>query len=206
MCGDPKRKPTQTGFMMEGESHKEDRLPQKFSVLLELSVLNDLTGFKSAIVEEDLEEPRLWYGRRMGSNMMGFEERTPLLIAFLFGSKDVVNYIVESGRVDVNRVCGFDGAMTFHCAAVGGSFDSVEVVKISLDAFANIISVDVHENRLGDLIAPACNSVFSLRKKMLESLLKGSGSVGELEGLPAQVGNEMEGQEQQENSMPQVFF
>ena len=207
MCGDPKRKPTQTGFMMEGESHKEDELSQKFSVLLELSALNDLTGFKSAIVEEDLDidEPSLWYGRRMGSNKMGFEERTPLLIASMFGSKDVVNYIVESGRVDVNRACGSDGATALHCAAAGGSFDSAEVAKILLDTFSDINSVDVHGNRPGDLIAPACNSVFSLRKKMLESLLKGSGRVGEIEGLPAQVGNEMEGQEQQENSMPQVL-
>ncbi|XWS74013.1 hypothetical protein CRYUN_Cryun02cG0179000 [Craigia yunnanensis] len=207
MCSGPKRKPTQTGFMMEGESHKEDGLPQKFSVLLELSASNDLIGFKSAIEEEghDIDEPSLWYGRRFGSKKMGFEERTPLLIASMFGSKDVVNYIIESGRVDVNRACGSDGASALHCAAAGGSFDSAEVVKILLDVFADTNSVDAHGNRPGDLIALACNTVFSLRKKMLESLLKGSGSVGEIEGLPAQVGNEMEGQEQQENSVPQVL-
>ncbi|XWS71566.1 hypothetical protein CRYUN_Cryun03dG0148800 [Craigia yunnanensis] len=207
MCSGPKRKPTQTGFMMEGESHKEDVLPQKFSVLLELSASNDLIGFKSAIEEEghDIDEPSFWYGRRLGSKKMGFEERTPLLIASMFGSKDVVNYIIESGRVDVNRACGSDGATALHCAAAGGSFDSTEVVKILLDASADTNSVDANGNRPGDLIAPACNSVFSLRKKMLEYLLKGTGSVGEIEGLPTQVGNEIEGQEQQENSMPQIL-
>ncbi|XWS52981.1 hypothetical protein CRYUN_Cryun11dG0118700 [Craigia yunnanensis] len=206
MCSGPKRTPTQTGFM-EGESHKEDGLPQKFSVLLELSASNDLIGFKSAIEEEghDIDEPSLWYGRRMGSKKMGFEERTPLLIASMFGSKDVVNCIIESGRVDVNRACGSDGATALHCAAAGGSFDSAEVVKILLDASADANSVDANGNRPGDLIAPACNSALSLRKKMLEALLKGSGNVGEIEGLPSQVGIEMEGSEQQENSIPRVL-
>ncbi|XP_022752640.1 zinc finger CCCH domain-containing protein 66-like [Durio zibethinus] len=207
MCTGPKRKPTQTGFMMEGESQIKDGLPLKLSVLLELSASNDLTGFKSAIEEEglDIDEPSLWYGRRMGSKMMVFEERTPLLIASMFGSKDVVNYIIESGRVDVNRACGSDGATALHCAAGGGSFDSAEVVKILLEASADINSVDANGNRPGDLFAPACNSAFSLRKKTLEALLKGSGSVGEIEGLPAQVGIEMEGPEQLENSIPRAL-
>ncbi|XWS28682.1 hypothetical protein CRYUN_Cryun25bG0092200 [Craigia yunnanensis] len=207
MCSGPKRKPTQTGFMMEDESHKEDGLPQKFSVLLELSASNDLIGFKSAIEEEghDIDEPSLWYGRRMGSKKMGFEERTPLLIASMFGSKDVVNYIIESGRVDVNRACGSDGATALHCAAAGGSFDSAEVVKILLDASADTNSVDANGNQPGDLIAPVCNSAFSSRKKMLEALLKGSGSVGEIEGLHAQVGIEIEGPELQENSVPRIL-
>ncbi|KAK6235054.1 hypothetical protein SCA6_010391 [Theobroma cacao] len=207
MCSGSKRKPTQTGFVMEGESHKEDMLPQKFSVLLEFSASNDLIGFKSAIEEEghDIDEPSLWYGRRIGLKKMGFEERTPLLIASMFGSKDVVNYIIGSGRVDVNRACGSDGATALHCAAAGGSFDSAEVVKILLDASADINSVDANGNRPGDLITPACNSAFSLRKKMLEALLRGSGSVGEMEALPAQKGNEMEGQEQQDNSIARVL-
>ncbi|XP_022730221.1 LOW QUALITY PROTEIN: zinc finger CCCH domain-containing protein 66-like [Durio zibethinus] len=207
MCSGPKKKPTQIGFTMECESDKEVGFPQKFSILLELSASNDLIGFKSAIEEEgqDIDEPSLWYGRRIGSKKMGFEERTPLLIASMFGSKDVVNYIIESGHVDVNRACGSDGATALHCAAAGCTFDSAEVVKILLDASADTNSLDANGNRPGDLIAPACNSAFSLRKKMLDSLLKGSGSVGEIEGLPAQVGNEMEGQEQEESSSPRVL-
>ncbi|XVF46758.1 hypothetical protein PTKIN_Ptkin03bG0054200 [Pterospermum kingtungense] len=185
--------------MMDGESHKEDGLPQNFSVLLELSASNDLTGFKSAIEEEghDIDQPSLWYGRRMCTKKMVLEERTPLLIACMFGSKDVVNYIVGSGRVDVNRACGSDGATALHCASAGGSFDLAEVVKILLEASADTKSVDANGNRPGDLIAPACNSLLSLRKNMLESLLK-----REIEGLAAQVGNEME---QQENSVPRVW-
>ncbi|KAB2080811.1 hypothetical protein ES319_A05G091800v1 [Gossypium barbadense] len=206
MCSGPKRKPTQTCLTMEGESRKEDEVPQKFSVLLELSASNDLIGFKIAVEEggHDMDEAGLWYGRRLGSKKMGFEERTPLLIASLFGSQDVVNYIVERGRVDVNRACGSDGATALHCAAAGGSFYSPEIVKILLDASADIDSLDANGNRPGDLIAPACNSAFGLRKKRLESLLKGSDCVGEIEGLPAQLGNEMGGLEEQEGSMPRV--
>ncbi|KAE8734858.1 Zinc finger CCCH domain-containing protein 66 [Hibiscus syriacus] len=206
MCSGPKRKPTQSGLIMEGESREEDGVPQKLSVLLELSASNDLIAFKTAVEEEgrDIDEPSLWYGRRLGSKKMGFEERTPLLIASLFGSKDVVNYIIESGRVDVNRVCGSDGATALHCTAAGGSFDSTEVVKTLLDASADTDSLDANGNRPRDLIASFCNSAFGLRKKMLESLFKGSGSVGEMDSLPAQLGNEMGGIEEQENTMPRA--
>ncbi|XP_012475739.1 zinc finger CCCH domain-containing protein 66 [Gossypium raimondii] len=207
MCSGPKSKQAQTSFTMEGESHKEEGLPQKFSILLELSASNDLIGFRRAIEEEgyDIDESSLWYGRRMGSKKLGFEERTPLLVASMFGSKDVINYIIKSGCVDVNRACGSDGATALHCAAAGGSFESAEVVQILLGASADTTSVDANENRPGDLIAPAFNSAFSFKKKTLGSLLKGKESVGQIEGLHAQVGNEMEGQEQQQNSTAQAL-
>ncbi|KAK8615343.1 hypothetical protein V6N13_069118 [Hibiscus sabdariffa] len=205
MCSVSVMKPTQT---MEGVSLKQNGLPQKFSDLLELSASNDLIGFKFAIEEEglDIDGTSLWYGRRIGSKMMGFEERTPLLIASTFGCKDVVDYIVKSGCVDVNRACGSDGARALHCAAAGGSSHSPEVVKILLDASADMDSVDANGNRPGDLIAPACcNSDFHSRKKILEALLKGSGSIGEREGFPARVANEMEEMEQQADSIPRAW-
>ncbi|KAK8601676.1 hypothetical protein V6N13_058639 [Hibiscus sabdariffa] len=174
---------------MKGESQKLDRVPNKFSSLLELSASNDLVGFKTAIEEEghDVNEPSLWYGRRIGSRKMGYEERTPLLIASMFGSKDVVNYIVASGRVDVSRSRGSDGATALHCAVAGASSGSTEVVRILLDASADPKYLDANGNRPVDLIAPAFNSAFSLKKKKLESLLKGSGCVDEIEGLPAAI-------------------
>ncbi|KAE8666734.1 Zinc finger CCCH domain-containing protein 66 [Hibiscus syriacus] len=191
---------------MEGESVKEDGVSQKLSVLLEFSASNDLIAFRTAVEEEghEIDEPSLWYGRRLGSKKLGFEERTPLLIASLFGSKDVVNYIVESGRVDVNRACGSDGATALHCAAAGGSFDSAEVIKTLLDASADTDSLDANGNRPSDLIAPVWKSAFGLRKKVLEPLLKGSGSVNEIDSLLAQLGNEMGGMEEQEYAMPRV--
>ncbi|KAE8656760.1 zinc finger CCCH domain-containing protein 66-like isoform X2 [Hibiscus syriacus] len=174
MCSGAKRKPTQSGLIMEGESRKEDGVPQKLSILLELSASNDLIAFKAAVEEEghDIDEPSLWYGRRLGSKKMG--------------------------------ACGSDGATALHCAAAGGSFDSIEVVKTLLDASADTGSLDANGNRPRDLIASFCNSAFGLRKKMLESLFKGSGSVGEMDSLPAQLGNEMGGIEEQENTIPRA--
>ncbi|GMJ10767.1 tandem zinc finger protein 9 [Hibiscus trionum] len=175
--------------MMKGESQKLDRVPKKFSSLLELSASNDLVGFKNAIEEEghDIDEPSLWYGRRIGSRKMGYEERTPLLIASMFGSKDVVNYIIASGGVDVNGACGSDSATALHCAVAGASSGSTEVVRILLDASADPNSLDANGNRPVDLIAPAFNSALGLKKKMLECLLKGSGCVDEIQGLPAEI-------------------
>ncbi|KAK8279418.1 hypothetical protein V6Z11_D09G109900 [Gossypium hirsutum] len=175
--------------MMNDSSHKVDRVPQNFSYLLELSASNDLIGFRNAIEREgrDIDERSFWYGRRMGSRKMGFEERTPLLIASLFGSKDVVNYIIGSGSVNVNRASGSDGATSLHCAVVGGSYNSTEVVRTLLNASVDTNALDANGNRPSDLIAPAYNSSFSSRKKILESLLEGSGNVSEIYGLPVEI-------------------
>lgn len=203
MCSGSKRKPTQTGYIMEG---KEDGFSFNFSVLLEFAAANDLTGFKTAIEEMglDIDKSTLWYGRRIGSKKMAFEERTPLMIAAMFGSKDVLNYIIESGGVDVNRVCGSDGATALHCAAAGGSAASPEVVKVLLAASADASVLDASGNRPGDLIAPVCDLAFSSRKKTLEVLLKGASGVEETYDLPDKVVNETDVQEQLEISTPKV--
>ncbi|KAE8691796.1 putative Double Clp-N motif-containing P-loop nucleoside triphosphate hydrolases superfamily protein [Hibiscus syriacus] len=122
---DSKKELTQTSFIMKSESKKVRRVPQKFSLLLELSASDDHVGFKRVIEEEghDIDEPSLWI-------------------------KDVVNYIVKSGRVDVNQVQGSDGATALHCAVVGGSFYSIEVARIFLDASNNTESLDVNGSLL----------------------------------------------------------
>ncbi|KAE8694366.1 zinc finger CCCH domain-containing protein 66-like isoform X2 [Hibiscus syriacus] len=112
---------------------------------------------------------------------MGFQERIPLLIASIFGCKDVVNYIVKSSCVDVNRSCGSDGATALHCAATGGSSHSVEVVKILLDASADTNSIDANGNRPVDLTASACCAIAAV------------------------AGNEIEGLEQQVDSAPRAW-
>jgi hypothetical protein len=206
MCSGTKRKPTHTGFNMENEFRKEDGVCYDFSGLLELSALNDLIGFKKAIEEEghDVDMPGLWYGRRIGSKKMGFEERTPLMIAALFGSKDVLNYILETGHVDVNRGYGSDGATALHCAAAGGSSSAPEVARLLLDASADPNSVDANGNLPGDLIAPVVKSGSNSRRKTLEIMLKGGTSGEETCVLADQIADEMDGMEQQEVPMPRV--
>ena len=47
------------------------------SIFLELLRFDDLIGFKSCMEEEChyIDEGSLWYGRRIGSKMMGFKEK-----------------------------------------------------------------------------------------------------------------------------------
>ncbi|WZZ21586.1 zinc finger CCCH domain-containing protein 66-like [Brassica napus] len=150
----------------------------KFTLLLESAACNDLSGFKSLIEEEGLstiDRSGLWYGRRLGSKKMGFEERTPLMIAALFGSKEIVDYIISTGLVDVNRSCGSDGATALHCAVSGLSGNSLEVVTLLLNASADPESRDADGNKPVDvMVFPCLSPVFSGRKKVLERLLNGN--------------------------------
>ncbi|XP_065877506.1 zinc finger CCCH domain-containing protein 66-like isoform X2 [Euphorbia lathyris] len=182
---------------MENEFQKQDGVCYPIPLLLELSASDDLIGFRRAIQEEGchVDEPGLWYGRIIGSKRMGFEERTPLMIAALFGSKDVLNYILETGRVDVNRRCGSDGATALHCAAAGGSATSLEVIKILLDASADLNAVDARGNLAGDLIAPVVTLGFYSKRKVLEVMLKGGNTSDEACVLADQFPIDMDVQE-----------
>lgn len=167
---------------MEGEVQNKDSIGdnESSSQLLELAAVNDLYGFKHAVEEEgrDVDEAGLWYGRRVGSKKMGFEERTPLMVAAMFGSKDVLNYILHKGHVDVNRACGSDGATALHCAAAGGSLYSHEIIKLLIDSSADVNRVDANGNRPGDVIAP-CFSSPKLKRKTLELMLMKGGIANE---------------------------
>ncbi|KAE8680429.1 putative Double Clp-N motif-containing P-loop nucleoside triphosphate hydrolases superfamily protein [Hibiscus syriacus] len=143
-------KPTRTSLNKIIETHVEHQTQPD----------QQTTHFQTAIEEgcHDMDEPSLWYGKRIGSRKMGFEERTR----------------------------GSDGVTALHCAVAGGSFCSTEVVRILLDAGEDTNSLDANGNRLIDSIAPDRNSALSL-KKMLKSLLKGSGRDGEIESLPVEI-------------------
>ncbi|KAF7816489.1 zinc finger CCCH domain-containing protein 29 [Senna tora] len=145
------------------------------SALLELSASDDLEAFRSHVEEKgfDINEVSSWYGRRIGSKKMGLERRTPLMIASLYGSIRVLKYILETGRVDVNRTCGSDRATALHCAVVGGSESSPETVKLLLDARADVDCVDASGNKPLNLMAPAFNSMYNTRRKAIELLLRG---------------------------------
>lgn len=148
---------------------------QPFSVqLLELSAVDDLSGFKRAVEEEgrDVDEVGRWYGRRIGSKKMGFEERTPLMIAAMFGSKDILRFILQTGRVDVNKASGSDGATALHCAASGGSLYSHEVIKLLVDSSADVNKVDANGNRPIDVVSSCVGSSSRLKRKTLDTLLK----------------------------------
>lgn len=177
MCSDSKSKLSSPNLVMESGNLQKQNLDglYNFSVLLELSASDDFEAFKREVDEKglDVNEAGFWYGRRIGSKKMGSETRTPLMIASLFGSTKVVNYILEAASVDVNRVCGSDGATALHCAVAGGSESSLEIVKLLLDAGADAECLDARGNKPVDLIAPAFDSSSKSRRKAMELFLRG---------------------------------
>ncbi|KAL1559257.1 zinc finger CCCH domain-containing protein 47-like [Salvia divinorum] len=182
MCSDSKNKHSSSDLEMEAEFHVA--MHKNCSKLLEFAATDDLASFVHEVEQRgrDVDEVGLWYGRSFGSKKMGYEERTPIMIAALYGNIEVLRYIISTALVDANRVCGSDGATALHCAAAGGSWSSAEVVELLIAASADTSIVDVAGRKPGDLIAPCVRSSASPRRKQLEMMLNGVTSEGEEEG------------------------
>ncbi|CAK9165082.1 unnamed protein product [Ilex paraguariensis] len=150
-----------------------------FGSLLELAASNDIDGFKRSIERDpsDIDEVGLWYGRQKGSKQMVLEHRTPLMVAATYGSMDILKLILSLSEADVNRSSGLDKSTALHCAASGGSTNSVEVVKLLLMAGADPNLIDANGHRPVDVIfvSPKLQEM----KYTLEELLATNGSVGE---------------------------
>lgn len=182
MCTGPKSKLSSASFAMEGEFQRQrDGFFCGCSVLLELAASNDIKAFGREVEEKgfDVNDASFWYGRRIGSKKMAFEERTPLMIAAMFGSAEVLKYIIQTGKADVNRVSGSDKVTALHCAVAGGSSSSLEIVKLLLDASADVNCVNANGNKPVDLIWPSLKSSSHSRRKAMESMLKGDSSIEE---------------------------
>ncbi|KAL6526852.1 hypothetical protein OROGR_015942 [Orobanche gracilis] len=180
MCSDSKTRLSPTNLKMETgfEDDKRGFSHKNGSKLLELAAMDDLAGFIHEIEGNscDINDVSFWYGRSFGSRKkMGFEERTPIMIAALYGSTDVLEYIIGTHKVDINRACRSDGATALHCAAAGGSWSSIEVVELLIDASADIDAVDVNGKKPSDLIASSVKFSSNSRKKTIEVLLNGIG-------------------------------
>ncbi|CAL0307745.1 unnamed protein product [Lupinus luteus] len=185
----------------------QEGLYHKISALLEFSAADDLISFKDAVEKEghDVDGVGLWYGRRIGSNKVGYEERTPLMIASMFGSLSVLTYILGTGRVDVKRASRSDGDTALHCAVAGGSAASLEIVKLLLDASADVNTVDANGNRPCDLIFSVANPIFNSKKRMLKTLLEGThGTYQASLTFEEMVGQIEEQQRQDMNNKPHV--
>eukprot|EP00252_Welwitschia_mirabilis_P020614 TRINITY_DN5087_c0_g1_i1.p1 TRINITY_DN5087_c0_g1~~TRINITY_DN5087_c0_g1_i1.p1 ORF type:complete len:798 (+),score=128.98 TRINITY_DN5087_c0_g1_i1:341-2734(+) len=170
MCGGPVHsKPNvicEANANSDFESHAKGHEKQSFklkeigsvcSILLELAAGNDVIGFKQSLQENILkiDEASYWYGRKYGANGMTLEQRTPIMIAALFGSVDVLSYILATYSalgLDINRKCGSDNSTALHCAAAGGSDCAIEVIKLLLQAGADINSLDILGRRPADVI------------------------------------------------------
>ncbi|KAG0483619.1 hypothetical protein HPP92_011703 [Vanilla planifolia] len=161
--------------MVAAGSSKEAQ-EEAAGLLLELSSADDLLAFKRLVEATDLplDCSAPWYSRSLGPasspvRRMGYERRSPLEIAALYGSTSVLSYILGRKSIDVNRRSGSDGTTTLHCASAGGSAASLQAVKLLIDASADVDAVDAMGNRPGDVIAKQFSASMA---RDLELLLK----------------------------------
>ncbi|XVF12767.1 hypothetical protein REPUB_Repub08aG0147800 [Reevesia pubescens] len=142
-----------------------------FASLLELAANNDVEGFKRSIERDPsgVDEVGLWYDRQKGSKQKVNDERTPLMVAAMYGSIYVIKLIISSSDADVNRVCGHGKSTALHCAASSGTVNAIDVVKLLLAASADSNMVDANGHRPIDVIVvpPRLQAV----KLTLEELL-----------------------------------
>ncbi|KAJ0590727.1 putative ankyrin repeat-containing domain-containing protein [Helianthus annuus] len=145
--------------IMEGEIKFQEKQIGAFlnsSSLLELAATDDVFGLQYKIETNGtrLDDVALWYGRKNRCKMKtGLEKRTPLMIAAVYGSTNVVKYIIGSGKANVNKVSDSDGATALHYVAAGRSSLSVKTVKLLLEACADLNLTDTNRNKPVDLIA-----------------------------------------------------
>ncbi|RRT47864.1 hypothetical protein B296_00034196 [Ensete ventricosum] len=141
------------------------------AVLLELAASDDLAAFRRAVEDDGqpLDAAASWYGRSPGRGM-GYHQRTPLMIAALYGSTAVMGYILSARPAEAVRCAASDGATALHCAAAGGSAASLEAVKLLIGASADVVdALDASGSRPGDVIARQFSSSVA---KSLEVILK----------------------------------
>ncbi|KAM7262612.1 hypothetical protein ACFE04_000295 [Oxalis oulophora] len=152
MCGGPERSKSSSSSSEQTVVEPNNSTPDNmslteddlFSTLLDLASDNDVEGFKKCIDKDTsaVDTIGLWYIRQKGCKQVVAEQRTPLMVAAMFGSLDVMKLILSCSYEDVNRVCGSDKSTALHCAASGGSENALEAVKLLLAAGANVSCVD----------------------------------------------------------------
>ncbi|KAG4991140.1 hypothetical protein JHK87_024597 [Glycine soja] len=187
MCGGPEKSKslsTSSSSAVEGSSNSKDmknltvHTEDSFSCLLELASNNDFEDLKLALDRDAslINEVGLWYVRQIGSKQIVLQPRTPLMVAAMYGSIDVLKLLLSCPEADVNFSCGTDKSTALHCAALGGSVNAVDVVKLLLSAGADVSCVDANGNRPVDVLVvpPKLEGL----KATLEDLLSDSTSVG----------------------------
>ncbi|CAH8313127.1 unnamed protein product [Eruca vesicaria subsp. sativa] len=144
--------------------------------LLEHAACDDLASFKRQTEENslDINKPGFWYCKRVGSKKMGYQERTPLMVAAMYGSIEVLTYIISTGKSDMNRVSSDEEKITaLHCAVSACSVSIVKVIKILLDASASPNCLDANGNKPVDLLVRASRFIPNQTRKAVEFLLTG---------------------------------
>ncbi|KAJ7513977.1 hypothetical protein O6H91_23G021600 [Diphasiastrum complanatum] len=111
---------------------------------------------------------------------MATEQRTAIMIASLYGSVEVLRYILslyELSKTDINLANGSDGLTPLHCAAAGGSARAAETLKLLIEHGANINVNDTLGRRPADLV------VVSPKLLHEKSAIQGMLKAGRMSGL-----------------------
>ncbi|XP_021289699.1 zinc finger CCCH domain-containing protein 29-like [Herrania umbratica] len=92
-------------------------------LLIRCLLSDDLSTFIYIVENEGckIDEEITCGCRQIGSDRRTELKRTPLMLAALSGSFNVLNYILQSGQVDVDKPSSSDGATAFTCAHSAGS-------------------------------------------------------------------------------------
>eukprot|EP00249_Psilotum_nudum_P020889 c27885_g3_i1 orf=264-2603(+) len=126
------------------------------SFLLELAANNDLLEFKRAVgAGAKVDGVGNWYSRRNGTSQMGLVQKTPAMVASMYGSVEVLHCILNCYMTcggDINKSCGSDGSTALHCAAAGGAAGAVETVSLLLSFGADLNAADAQGHIPYDVI------------------------------------------------------
>lgn len=156
---------------MCGLSKNDSELEHSFSALLEFAADNNVEGFKQQLsLVPCINQMGLWYRRQRFVRRMVVEQRTPLMVASIYGSVDVVKLIISFPEAELNLASGSDKSTALHCAASGASVNSLGVVKLLLSAGADPNIHDAHGNRAVDVLVASPHAP-GLRT-VLEEILK----------------------------------
>lgn len=154
--------------------------------LLDLAANDDLAGFKTAVEERSAKVDACgsWYYRQFGSTQMVWSQRTPVMIAALYGSLEVLKYIlshISIHRGSINYSCGSDRSTALHCAVSGGSPRVVDTVILLLSNGADPTLENDQGLRASDVIT--VSPKLPALKRTVEKLLNGSLEIGSPPGM-----------------------
>lgn len=145
MCGGSEQLNSST----QASSLKNNRIESvesehSFSALLELAANNDVKGFRQSVVGDPrmVDEAALWYAHQKASKRTVLLRRTPLMVASMYASVEIVKLILSVSNADVNRSSDSHGSAALHCAASGGAVGAIDVVELLLLAGADPSATD----------------------------------------------------------------
>ncbi|KAK1670346.1 hypothetical protein QYE76_058505 [Lolium multiflorum] len=120
---------------------RQEQEQQPSSYLLELAADDDLQGFRRAVQEDNLSlvAASSWYGPspKSKTNALALHLRTPAMVAALYGSTQVLSYVLSIAPSEAARASATDGATPLLLAAQGRAPSAPAAARLLLAAGAS---------------------------------------------------------------------